>query len=99
MNNIYNIEDSLSLKILGAYEIESISGSESASLIGSLNTNYYVLMQNVLDDWDFENVALNSVYDLKGSNFGRSQDNSSSSSSSGSDEEAANLSHKQSKSK
>jgi len=53
----------------------------------------------VLDDWDFENVALNSVYDLKGSNFGRSQDNSSSSSSSGSDEEAANLPHKQSKSK
>lgn len=72
LNSIYNTKDSLSIKILGAYEIESIIGSESASLISSLNTNYYVLMENVLDDWDFENVALNAVYDLKGSNFGRS---------------------------
>ena len=45
-------------------------------------------MQNVLDNWDFDQVALNSVYDLKGSNFGRSHD-SSSSSSSQSDEETA----------
>lgn len=98
LNSIYNTKDSLSIKILGAYEIESIIGSESASLIASLNTNYYVLMENVLDDWDFENVALNAVYDLKGSNFGRSQDHSSSSSSSSSDEETSKQPHKSSKS-
>lgn len=99
LNSIYSTKDSLSIKILGAYEIESIIGSESASLIASLNTNYYVLMENVLDDWDFENVALNAVYDLKGSNFGRSQDHSSSSSSSSSDEETSKQPHKSSKSK
>lgn len=77
LKDLFNQPTSLSLKLLGAFSLEDL---QVTSLISQqYNTFYYILMENLLREWDFENTILTAIYDVKGSNIGREADSDDSS--------------------
>ncbi|KAL4482777.1 hypothetical protein ABPG72_022337 [Tetrahymena utriculariae] len=67
-SSIYTKQHLLSVRIFGLFQIESEEVHDQSL---ELPYNYFILMENILYDWDFEQNQIKSIYDLKGSNVGR----------------------------
>ncbi|EAS04792.2 phosphatidylinositol 4-phosphate 5-kinase (macronuclear) [Tetrahymena thermophila SB210] len=68
LSSIYTKQHLLSVRIFGLFQIES---EEIRDQSLELPYNYFILMENILYDWDFEQNQIKSIYDLKGSSVGR----------------------------